>query len=84
MRVWRWPACLLSSAVVSNVNLTAIESARGIQPDFDALCLEYHGPNKQKSDLRIDRRAVLMKGGSSGISSISPGNPLKSYLLDLI
>ncbi|MDB4717390.1 hypothetical protein OAG11_00810 [Verrucomicrobia bacterium] len=84
MQVWRWPVSLLSSAGVSNANLTAIESARGIKPDFDALCLEYQGPNKQKSDLRIDRRAVLMKGGSSGISSIYPGNPLKSYLLDLI
>ncbi|HAW01331.1 MAG: c-type cytochrome domain-containing protein [Limisphaerales bacterium] len=55
-----------------------------MKPDFDALCLEYRGPSKQKSDLRIDRRAVLIKGGSSGVSSISPGNPLKSYLLDLI
>ncbi|MDA7627200.1 hypothetical protein N8843_01055 [Verrucomicrobia bacterium] len=36
---------------VSNANLTATESARGIKPDFDALYLEYHGPNKQKSDL---------------------------------
>ena len=42
------PVCLLSGAVVSNAKLTAVELMKGVKPDFDALCLECHGPNKQK------------------------------------
>jgi len=42
-----------------------------------------HGPEKQKSSLRVDSRASLLKGGDSGPVIIA-GEPEKSYLLNLV
>ena len=47
-------------------------------------CLDCHGPDKQKSKLRVDKRALLVRGGDSGMPSIVPGDPTKSHLIDLV
>jgi hypothetical protein len=62
----------------------AVEYEQDIKPIFEEHCLECHGPDKEKSDLRIDKRAVLIKGGNSGLPSITPGIAQKSHLVDLL
>ena len=55
-----------------------------ILPLLEENCLDCHGPDKQKSELRVDRRAILLKGGDSGLSSLVPGDPKGSYLIEVI
>src|SRR6266404_3422881 len=43
-----------------------VDFARDIQPIFIKRCFECHGPDKQKSDLRLDRKADALRGGKSG------------------
>lgn len=55
-----------------------------IRPIFEEHCYSCHGPRKQKGDMRLDQRAVLLKGGESGIPSLIPGDPVESYLVELL
>ena len=80
----RFLLSLLSCWVASTSTIMAIEYEQDIKPIFIKHCIECHGPDKQKSDLRIDKRAILIKGGNSGLASITPGTPQKSHLLDLL
>ena len=51
---------------------------------FEAKCLSCHGPEKQKGQFRIDQRALLLKGGESGVAAVVPGDPAKSGLFRMI
>ncbi len=51
---------------------------------FEAKCLSCHGPEKQKGQFRIDQRALLLKGGESGVAAVVPGDPGKSGLFRMI
>ncbi len=53
-----------------------------IQPAFEEKCYSCHGPEKQKSDYRMDTKEGLFAAGESEIEPIVPGNPLKSYLVE--
>ncbi|MEM8954624.1 MAG: PSD1 and planctomycete cytochrome C domain-containing protein [Verrucomicrobiota bacterium] len=53
-------------------------------PIFEENCLDCHGPDRQKGELRLDQRAIMLRGGDSGLATIVPGDPDKSYLLELI
>jgi mono/diheme cytochrome c family protein len=44
----------------------AVNFERDIRPLLHARCIECHGPEKQKSGLRLDNKADAMKGGASG------------------
>ncbi len=79
-------ACVFSATVVSSraAAPSNIDFARDIRPIFEKHCLACHGPEKEKSRLRVDRRAVLIRGGDSGLPAIVPGNPAKSRLLELV
>ncbi len=55
-----------------------------IRPILKDNCLKCHGPDKQKSDFRVDDFSILVAGGGSGIPGIVPGDPLASYLLELV
>ncbi|GAB5561632.1 MAG: PSD1 and planctomycete cytochrome C domain-containing protein [Synoicihabitans sp.] len=55
-----------------------------IQPILEANCVECHGPDKEKSDFRADSYDTLVKGGGSGIPGVVPGDPVESYILELI
>ena len=46
-------------------------------------CQGCHGPAKQKGGLRLDARAALIAGGSTG-PAVVPGNPKESLLVDAI
>ena len=57
-----------------------IDFDRDVKPIFAKHCLACHGPDKQKGELRLDRKADALKGGDSG-AAIMPGKPDASLLL---
>ncbi len=61
----------------------AVDFARDVEPLFRAHCHECHGPDKQKSNLRLDLRSAAMKGGDEG-PVILPGKAAESRLLKLV
>jgi uncharacterized membrane protein len=50
-----------------------------IQPIFAGHCISCHGPSKQRSGLRLDSYAALMRGGKHG-AAIKPGDARGSDL----
>jgi len=54
-----------------------------IRPLLAANCFQCHGPKKQESDLRLDRREMAMKGSADG-PVIVPGKPEKSPLIKAV
>jgi mono/diheme cytochrome c family protein len=59
---------------------SSIDFARDIQPILRTHCYECHGPTKQKHGLRLDLRAVAMKGGETG-PAVIPGNSEQSLIV---
>lgn len=51
-----------------------------IQPILNQQCVECHGPQKHKADLRLDDLANLLKGGQDG-PVVQPGRAKESSLL---
>jgi len=52
-----------------------------VRPIFEASCLECHGPNRQRSDFRIDVKKIVLAGGGSGEPSVVPGKSAESPLI---
>ncbi len=57
----------------------AVDFARDIQPILADRCYSCHGPEKQKSGLRLDRKSAAFLGGDSG-AVIVPRDSAKSLL----
>ncbi len=55
-----------------------------VQPIFQKHCIKCHGPDKQESDLRLDRRASLLRGGDFGEPSILPNKGDESFLVQVV
>ncbi len=55
-----------------------------IQPAFEKKCYSCHGPEKQKSDYRMDTAEGLFAAGDSELEPIVAGRPLESYLVEMI
>jgi mono/diheme cytochrome c family protein len=51
-----------------------------IRPIFETSCMPCHGPDQQKSGLRLDARTLALKGGLSG-KVILPGNAKDSLMV---
>lgn len=51
-----------------------------IKPTFQKACFEYHGPKKQKANLRLDSLAAALRGSDNG-PVIVPGDSAKSKLV---
>ena len=51
-----------------------------IRPVLATTCIKCHAQKRTENNLRVDRRAALVKGGDSG-PAIVPGNPEKSLLI---
>ncbi len=51
-----------------------------ILPIFKKQCYSCHGPDKQESGLRLDRRQEALAGGDSG-AAIVPGDSASGHLL---
>jgi len=52
-----------------------------IRPLLANHCLECHGADKSESDLRLDSRAAILKGGASGEPAVISGKPDESLLM---
>src|SRR4051794_30982203 len=55
-----------------------------IRPLFETRCYECHGPQKQKSGLRLDRKSNAFQGGDSGKPAVVPGKSAESVLIQRI
>src|SRR5687768_6334425 len=55
-----------------------------IRPLLAEHCYQCHGTEKQRSDLRLDSREALTKGGASGEPAVVPGQPDKSLLIQAV
>ena len=60
-----------------------IDFARDIQALFEANCYKCHGPEKQKSEFRLDVKAAALKGGDHG-QDIIPGRSAESPLIHYV
>lgn len=58
-----------------------VEFDRDIQPIFEAHCYSCHGPDRERSGLRMDQMANVLRGGDSGEPGIVPGDSEASFLL---
>ena len=58
-----------------------LDFKRDVQPIFEQRCYECHGEKKQKSGLRMDRKAAVFRGGDSGKPAIIGGKSSQSPLL---
>ena len=48
-----------------------IDFARDVRPLFVKHCFSCHGPDKQRSGLRLDRKADALKGGDDGAAIVA-------------
>lgn len=65
------PAIFVSAALTIQAD-GAVDYESEIQPVLEENCLKCHGPEKQKSEFRVDQRAVMLKGGDTGIPALVP------------
>lgn len=61
----------------------AVDYTHDVKPILLKHCVSCHGPQKQKSGLRLDTAAMILRGGDSG-AVIVPGDATKGRLLDAI
>lgn len=66
------------------VSADEVDFESQIAPILEERCWACHGEDEQESGLRLDLRPHMLKGGDSGIPAVVPGNPTKSYLLEVI
>lgn len=61
-----------------------VDFQRDVAPILEERCWYCHGEDEQESELRLDRRANMLRGGNSGLSAVVPGKPEKSYLIEVV
>jgi mono/diheme cytochrome c family protein len=61
-----------------------VDFAQDIQPIFIKRCYECHGPDKQKSDLRLDHKPDAALGGKSGKAFWVPGKSAESQMIERV
>ncbi len=61
-----------------------VDFAKQIKPLLQRSCVACHGPDKQRSNFRIDSREALLKGGNTGSAVVVPGKSAQSPLLDYV
>jgi mono/diheme cytochrome c family protein len=93
--LWGLVAVALGGAAVANQDDPAsspklpaaatkkIDFVRDIQPIFARSCYTCHGPEKQKSGLRLDRRQNALAGGDSG-PAFEAGKSEESLLIEYV
>jgi hypothetical protein len=61
-----------------------VEFERQILPLLKSKCFDCHGSETQESQLRLDRKAGLIRGGDSGEPAIVVGKSADSHLIKLV
>ena len=74
--IWIEVACPLQAA-------DAVDFNQQIRPIFKERCYDCHGPKKQESGLRLDRRQDALAGGDTG-PAIVPGDISSGLLLKYV
>ncbi|MBI1176419.1 DUF1553 domain-containing protein [bacterium] len=80
----------IASAVLLVFGLNAravsptVDFQEQIQPLLAEHCQKCHGPDKQKSKLRLDSPKNILKGGESGEPIFLPGHSAESHLVKLV
>lgn len=80
-------AILIASALCVNVAFAASAAPdfiREVQPIFKRSCYGCHGPARQRSGYRLDRREIAIRGGDSGKAAITPHDAAKSPLIHYV
>src|SRR5262249_45280249 len=49
-----------------------VDFAKQIKPLLERSCIACHGPEKPRSNFRVDTRDALLKGGNSGSAAVVP------------
>ena len=75
---WGDPVDLLKIPTASKKK---VSFKKEIWPLIKDKCLDCHGPDKQKSEYRMDTREAAIKGGEYEEKAIIPGDSLKSPLI---
>jgi cytochrome c553 len=75
---------LASPAVAAEPKADARFFESRIRPLLADNCFKCHGPDKQKSELRLDSAEAFRKGGISEEPLAVPGDPAKSLLLKVV
>jgi ankyrin repeat protein len=61
-----------------------VDFAKQIKPLLEQSCVACHGPDKQRSNFRLDSRDALLKGGNMGSAVVVPSKSAQSTLLDYV
>ena len=75
---------LIFASLLSSIPLVAVDFETQILPIFENRCVECHGPDEEKSGMRVDSRGALLVGGDSGIPGLEPGKPEESFLIEVL
>jgi len=80
-----FPALLLLIASGAHAEQPAprVDYLKQVKPIFSAKCFACHGALKQESGLRLETRALMLRGGDSG-GAIVPGKAEESLLIQRI
>jgi hypothetical protein len=61
-----------------------VDFAKQIKPLLERSCVACHGPDKQRSNFRVDSREAMLKGGNTGTAAVVPGKSAQSPLIDYV
>lgn len=77
-------AGLLRAVAADQAETNRVSFAREIAPIFFRKCQACHGPEKAKGDFRLHTYQEMRRGGESRKPPVTPGDPAKSHLYELI
>ena len=75
-----WPMRFPLLIALTATPCLAVDFVSEVRPIFERHCYECHGPDKQKSDYRLDIKAVALTGGEAHAPNIVPGKSASSPL----
>ena len=78
------PSLQTPSLQAQETESNVIDFDRDIASILEEKCWHCHGEDDQESGLRLDLRPHLLRGGDSGLAALVPGNPDKSFLMEVI
>jgi cytochrome c553 len=78
------PATFTWMIFTTSLTAAPVDFLRDVRPVLEQHCYSCHGPEKQKSGLRLDIKAEALKGGDSHAPNIIPGKAQDSPLIQFI
>ena len=84
LSVWSASAAVVLSLFFNPTQAADVDFKRDIAPILEERCWGCHSEDEAESGLRLDFRPRMLKGGDSGLATVVPGKPEKSYLIEVI